>query len=425
MSARKRPIDPPEDGPRRVLRLIARLNVGGPAKHAAWLMRGLDPARFEQTLAAGPVPAGEDDMGPWLREQGVDYLIIPSLGRAVNPVADLRGLFHILGLLAKTRPHILATHTSKAGFLGRTALLLYRPYARLRGRPVPQAVHTFHGHTFHGYFGPLTGRLFLGLERFLARWATWRIVVISPRQLEEIHQTFGVGRREQFVLTPLGIDLAPFADPGPGRKAFRAELGAGENDILVGAVGRVAPVKNYGLFVEVAARLKQSRPELYARCRFLLIGGGPAEEMAALRERAQALGVAQRVVFMGSRPDPEAFSPGLDALLLTSVNEGTPVAILEGGACGLPVTATEVGGTPDLLGQAEETDPRGFTLRGRGITAPSGDAPALAAGLAHLLDHPDLAARLGGALREYVHARHDKARLVRDIAALYEQADRQ
>ncbi len=414
--------EPAATRPLRVLRLIARLNVGGPAKHVAWLMAGLDPARFQQTLAAGRVGPDEDDLGPWLEGQGICWVDMPRLGREISPVSDLVCLMQVLRLMTRTRPHIVATHTAKAGFLGRAALILYRPLARLRGWPLPKAVHTFHGHTFRGYFSPAKERFFLGLERFLARRATWRIVAISPRMRSEVCEEFKVGRPEQFALVPLGIDLAPFAEPGPGRAAFRAELGAGDGEVLVGAVGRVAPVKNYALLVETAAELRRSRPDLYQRCRFLLIGGGPARLLGELHALAAERGVAERMAFTGSRGDPERFFPGLDALLLTSVNEGTPVAILEGGACGLPVAATCVGGVPDLLGPEEGGLPGGVTLRRRGLTVASGDAPALAAALAALLEDPERAASLGAALRAYVHASHDKARLLADIAALYEQA---
>ncbi len=409
--------------PIRVLNLIARLNVGGPAKHVGWLMAGLDPARFEQRLLAGPVPEGEDDMGPWLQAQGVRYQLIPTLGREIRPGRDLAALRAVLAELKRFRPHLIATHTAKAGFLGRLALLLYRPQARLRGWPRCRCVHTFHGHVFHGYFGPAKTRLFLFLERMLAKRATWRIVAISPRMFEEIHGIYRVGRAGQFVTLPLGIDQAPFADPGPGRQRFRRELGAAGDELLIGAVGRVAPVKNYGLFLETAARLKHVRPGLYQRCRFVLIGGGAGEDLARLGERAAALGVGDKVVFTGNRSDPEAFFPGLDALMLTSLNEGTPMAILEAGACGLPVVATAVGGVPDLLGEVRE-ERAGFTLRSRGLTAPSGDAAGLAAGLAWLMEDPARAKRLGRALQEYVAREHGRERLVKDVAALYEQAVR-
>mgnify|MGYP002348577484 CR=1 FL=1 len=408
--------------PIRVLRLIARLNVGGPARHVASLMTGLDPDQFAQTLVAGRVQAGEDDLGPLLRAQGIEYQELAGLGRSLHPLRDLASLGAVFRLLMRLRPQIVDTHTAKAGTIGRAALILYRPLARLTGRPVPRAIHTFHGHTFHGYFSPLATRLFLAIERFLAKHATWRIVAISPRQFREICQAYGVGRPEQYAVLPLGIDLAPFADPAAGRAGFRRELGVGESEFLVGAVGRVAPVKNYGLFLETAARLKDRRPELYARARFALVGGGDPADLAALRDQAATLGVAERVVFCGNRSDPGRFMAGLDALVMTSLNEGTPMAILEAGACGAAVAATAVGGIPDLLGESKSTTPEGYDLRPRGLTAPSGDAGALAAALARLMDEPDLARRLGQSLKQMVWSGYDQARLIADTARLYRQA---
>jgi glycosyltransferase involved in cell wall biosynthesis len=413
----------PDHQPRRVLRLIARLNVGGPARHVAWLMQGLDPARHAQTLAAGRVQNGEDDLAPELAAQGLQWVDLPRLGRAISPWDDAASLKAVLGLLIRIKPHILATHASKAGLLGRVAALIYRPLARLRGWPRLKVVHTFHGHTFHSYFGPAKERLFLWVERFLAATATWRIVTISPRQYHEIVEVYRVGRPEQAVVVPLGIDLAPFAHPAEGRARFRAELGAGDGELLIGAVGRIAPVKNYPLFFQTAAALREQNPDLFGRCRFVLIGGGSRQEMAELEREISRLGLGERARLLGVRDDREAFFPGLDALLITSHNEGTPVSILEGGACGLPVAATEVGGVPDLLGQPVKSLGGGVKLRQRGLTVPPGDAPALARGLGRLLDQPGQAALLGAALKDYVWQNHGKQRLAADIARLYDQAD--
>ncbi len=408
--------------PRRVLRLIARLNVGGPARHVAWLMEELDPADYDQTLAAGRVQDGEDDLGPELAGGGLAWEDLPRLGRAISPRDDLASLGAVLKLLARTRPHVLATHASKAGLLGRVAALVYRPWARLRGWPRLRVVHTFHGHTFHSYFGPIKGRLFLGLERFLAATATWRIVTISPRQYAEIVEQYKVGRPEKAVVVPLGIDLAPFADPAPGRARFRAELQARPNELLIGAVGRIAPVKNFALFFETAAALRELDPALFARCRFLLIGGGSPAELAELQGEIERHGLGEHAALLGVRSDREAFFPGLDALMVTSNNEGTPVSILEGGACGLPVVSTEVGGVPDLLGETQEDWGQGVKLRPRGVTAPVGDARALARGLARVLAMPELAQARGAALKDHVEANHGKQRLAADIARLYGQA---
>jgi glycosyltransferase involved in cell wall biosynthesis len=407
--------------PIRVLNLIARLNVGGPAKHVGWLMAGLDPSLFEQRLIAGPVPANEDDMGPWLESQGVSFNILPRLGREINPAGDLAALKAILAELKKFQPHIIATHTAKAGFLGRLALMFYRPKAKAMGWPVPKCVHTFHGHVFHNYFSPAKTRLFLFLEHLLAKRATWRIVAISPRMFEEIHGQYGVGRADQFVVLPLGIDQTPFLNPEPGRRRFREELGIDQNDFLIGAVGRVAPVKNYGLFLETAAELRKSQPDLFERCSFVLIGGGSEKDMAELTRQAGSLGITHKITFLGNRTDPGDFFPGLDALMLTSLNEGTPMSILEAGACARPVVATAVGGVPDLLGPMREQSD-GFVLNRRGLSAASGDAVGLAAALAWLMKEPARQKALGGSLKAYVAAEHSRERLVADITALYEAA---
>lgn len=220
----------------------------------------------------------------------------------------------------------------------------------------------------------------------------------------------------------LGLELSPFEQPEAGRAAFREELQAVDDEFLVGAVGRVAAVKNYGLYARAAAELAESRPELMARARFLLIGGGLAPEMAALTEQAKALGLGERFLLLGNRADPEGFQPGIDALMLTSVNEGTPIAILEAGACAKPVIATAVGGVPDILGEVVERSSQGFELRQRGITAASGDAQGLAAALAWVMDHPEQAAALGQGLREHVRAEYARPRLLDDLSGLYQEA---
>ncbi|MCB2185650.1 MAG: glycosyltransferase [Deltaproteobacteria bacterium] len=408
-------------GSLRVLQLITRLNVGGPAKHVAWLMTGLPPERFTQKLVTGSLPPGEDDMGPWCREIGVEFTVLPELGRQVSPLDDLRALAGVFRLLWRFAPHVVATHTSKAGFLGRAALVLYRPLARLCGRPRPGAVHTFHGHTFHGYFSPLTSRVFLAAERILGRLATDRVVVISPEQLREIRDVYRVAPARRFALLPLGIDLAPFADPAPGREAFRRELGLPAGAWLVGAVGRISPIKNYGLFLTAAARARELSPDLASRLHVALIGGGPPEQVAALQSQARDLGLAPVLHLLGNRDDPARFFPGLDALALTSRNEGTPMAILEGGAVGLPVLATAVGGVPDLLGPEEGEAASGVTRRERGLTTAAGEAEALARGLVWLAEHPGAARDLGAALAAEVRRAYSRERLAADTAALYEK----
>ncbi|HEV2764281.1 MAG TPA: glycosyltransferase, partial [Pyrinomonadaceae bacterium] len=366
----------------RIVRIIARLNVGGPARHVAWLTAALARAGHETVLVAGTVPPGEEDMSYFAEGLGVAPLRLPEMSREISP-KDALTVWKLYRLFTRLRPDVVHTHTAKAGTVGRAAGFLYRwltPSA-LGGRPRPcRFVHTYHGHVFHSYYGPLKTRLFLAVERALARLCTDRIVVISPQQYKEIHQRFKVGRAEQFVVIPLGLDTDAFAGGLEGRAAARREFGADEGTLLVGLVGRLTEIKNHRLFLDSAARFKQTRAEAggetsetgLPRVRFVVVGDGHLR--GALEEYARALGLTgEDVLFAGTRHDPENFYPALDIVALTSLNEGTPLTLIEAMATGRAIVATAVGGVVDLLGPAraeanEEAsarageDARGYTL---------------------------------------------------------------
>ncbi|HEY9283717.1 MAG TPA: glycosyltransferase, partial [Pyrinomonadaceae bacterium] len=208
----------------KVVRIIARLNVGGPARHVVWLEEGLRRAGLESVLVTGVVPAGEDDMTYFAEARGVRPVVIPEMSREVSP-KDAVTVWKLYRLLRRERPDVVHTHTAKAGTVGRAAGLLYRwlTWGTLAGRPRPvRFVHTYHGHIFHSYYGRLKTRFFLAVEKLLARLATDRIVVISPAQFSEIHGQFGVGRRAQFRVIPLGLELSQFGAWAGRRGAARA-----------------------------------------------------------------------------------------------------------------------------------------------------------------------------------------------------------
>src|SRR6184192_1669273 len=377
----------------RVLRIIARLNVGGPARHVVWLTEALAQEGFETLLVTGSVPPGEDDMSGFAAAHGVTPHVIPSMSRELSP-RDVVTIWKLWRLMVRFRPDVVHTHTAKAGAAGRIAGLLYRVVSR--GRCV--FVHTFHGHVFHGYYSRWKTRMFLAIERFLARVNTDRIVVLSEQQLREIRDEFRIGRAEQFVVVPLGIELLRRAED---RHA----------EIVVGIVGRLTPIKNHDLFLRVAARLRDL-------ARFAIYGDGA--ERAQLERRAAALGLGDRVVFAGTRDVGEIYA-ALDILALTSRNEGTPLAIIEAMAAGRPVIATAVGGVVDLLGAVEQRM-EGFDLRERGVTAASDDDAGFAAGLGLLLHDAPLRARLAARGRAYVERTHAKERLVADIIRVYRES---
>jgi glycosyltransferase involved in cell wall biosynthesis len=400
----------------RVLRIISRLNVGGPAKHVLALHQGLTANGFESLLVTGTVAPGEADMAGDALALGVTPLVIPEMGRELA-LRDALIVWRLWRLMVAFHPDFVHTHTSKAGALGRVAGLLYRfgTPGTLVGRPRRCLfVHTYHGHIFHSYFGALRTRLFLGIDRILARVNTDRIVVLGPQQLREILDRFGVGRSSQFAIVPLGIDFAPLAADAAMRERVRSALGFDRAEPIVGIVARLTAIKNHELFLRVAAR--SGGP-----ARFVVYGDGPDRQR--LERRATELGLGRRVVFAGLWK-PEEIYASLDVAALTSRNEGTPLSLIEAMATGKPVISTAVGGVVDLLGQPEErvvTDAGSFEIRERGIAVAPDDEAGFAAGLTRLLADEPLRLRLAGRARAYVERSHTESRLVADIMRLYRE----
>ncbi|HEY8461043.1 MAG TPA: glycosyltransferase family 4 protein [Blastocatellia bacterium] len=393
----------------RVVRIIDRLNVGGPAKHVTWLTAGLDPERFETTLITGVVPEGEGDMGYFARAAGVEPLLIKEMSRELSP-GDVVAAFKILRALFRLKPHIVHTHKAKAGAVGRVAAAVYKwltPSAlRLRPRRLG-VIHTYHGHIFHSYYGAAKTRLFVAIERALARFCADRIIAISERQRDEISRAFKVGRDEQFTVIPLGID---FSEIDSRRGRLRKEIGAGAGDVLVGVVGRLCEVKNHAMLIESAAKLKS------AAAFFVIVGDGHLR--ADLEAKAQAAGLNGRVAFTGFRSDAASLYADFDVAALTSLNEGTPLTLIEAMACGCALAATEVGGVADLMGRRRESLD-GFTVWDHGVTAPSRDAEAFASGLKYLIERPELRRQMGERGRAFVLSKLSKERLISDIENLY------
>ncbi|HEV2717558.1 MAG TPA: glycosyltransferase [Terriglobales bacterium] len=400
----------------KVLRIIARLNVGGPARHVVWLTEGLSKHGYETLLVTGVVPPGEDDMGYLAAEAGISPIVIAEMSRELSP-KDLLTTWKVFRLMRRECPDIVHTHTAKAGAVGRAAGLMYRwftPGANCR------FVHTYHGHIFHGYYGPLKTRLFLTIEKLLARLVTDRIVVVSEQQAREINDTFRVGRREQFRVIPLGIELDQFANWRARRQFLRKELGANDAEILVGIVGRLTEIKNHQMFLEVAAKYKTIASDKSRRVRFVIVGDGSLR--SDLEKSAKSLGLSDDVVFLGNRNDPEKFYPGLDIVALTSLNEGTPLTLIEAMANTRAVIATAVGGVVDLLGKpAIDQESEVYVICERGISIKSGDSSGFARGLNYLVENAELRDQLGHNGLDFVGRNYAKERLLQDIAALYRE----
>lgn len=408
----------------KIVRVIARLNVGGPAKHVVWLTSGLRGTDCESLLVAGTVPDGEEDMSYFAAEHSVEPFLIAEMSREVS-LKDALTIWKLYRLFCRERPDIVHTHTAKAGTVGRVAGFIYRWFtlSTLIGRPRQCLfVHTYHGHIFHSYYGPLKTRLFLLIEKTLARLITNRIIVVSEQQRAEIQERFGVGQPNQFVVIPLGLDLGRFGEWQNRRQTFRNELGIKDEELLVGIVGRLTEIKNHELFLRAVASLKQrlASKKFGSRIRFVVIGDGNLRNK--LETQARSLGLVEDVIFAGNRRDPENFYAALDIVSLTSFNEGTPLTLIEAMANARPVVATAVGGVVDLLGEVVDKDQVDrYRVCQRGISVPSGDADAFAAGLLRLIEDTNLRKDLGERGLSYVTGNHSKERLLNDMRALYDE----
>jgi len=378
----------------RVLRIIGRLNIGGPAIHVVNLTAGLDPARFEQLLVVGSENHAEGSMLDFALSHGVQPTVIPEIVTAFNLAPrDAKALIKLFTLMRLERPHIVHTHTAKAGFLGRLA-------ARLAG--VPVIVHTFHGHVLHGYYRPVKNALLRRVEQSLV-WFTDRLVTVSEQVKNELIG-YGIAKAEKITVVPLGFDLEPFLDSHTQQGEFRREMRLSDEIKLVGIVGRIFPIKNHALFLAAAAQIAALEPT----ARFVIVGDGVLRP--ALEQQARRLGIADRVLFTGWRRDLPRIYADLDLLLVSSDNEGTPVSAIEAMAAGCPVVATRVGGLPDLI-EDHKT----------GRLVPPRTPEALTNAVLALLHGSQMARELGKNGRDSVRHRFTVQRLLSDMDDLYTQ----
>src|SRR6185503_16768246 len=257
----------------KIVRVIARLNVGGPAKHVVWLSK-LPRPEYESLLVAGTVPPGEDDMGYFATEQGITPFFVAEMSREIS-LKDALTVWKLYRLFLREQPDIVHTHTAKAGTVGRIAGFAYRwlTLNALLGRPRPcRFVHTYHGHIFHSYYGPLKTRAFLAIEKALAKLITDRIVVLSQQQRREINEQFAVGNAQQFSIIPLGLDLSVFENWQERGQQFRDEMGFDAQDVVVGIVGRLTEIKNHDFFLRAAALFKNEFRNDGPKVRFVIVG---------------------------------------------------------------------------------------------------------------------------------------------------------
>ena len=374
--------------------------------------------------------------------EGVEPVIISRLGRRLLPSSDLRAFFRILRLMFHWRPHIVHSHTAKAGAVGRAAAIVYNGVQSLkfkvqswvssfsRGRfnntqasiinDRCKVVHTFHGHVLEGYFSSFKSRLFRLIEKILAKF-TDVIVVVSEDQGKELFEKYGIGKTKQYRVIPLGLNLNPFTQATKKRGGPKSDLGlSGNGESLVAIVGRLTAIKNHHLFLESISALIKDNSD--TRARFLIVGDG--ELRKDLEGMAKDLGLVERVIFTGWLRDLASLYANLNVLAVTSNNEGTPVAVIEAMAAGVPVIATDVGGVRELISdfgfRISDLSEGEFEICERGLLVKKGDVKGFAKGLKYLLEHPKECREMGKRGREYALEKHTMERLVSDMDKLYQ-----
>lgn len=333
-------------------------------------------------------------MADLAEREGARTTFLPSLVQPVSPARDLIALRALSRLIGEFRPHIVHTHTAKAGFAGRAA-------AQLR-RHRPVIVHTFHGHVLEGYFGRSKTLTFRSLERLLAR-RTDALIGVSEQTVSDLVR-LRVAPASRFRAIPLGLDLQPYleADAASGEQ-LRLELGIGREEVMLTFVGRIVPIKRVDLLLSAFARASRVTPGL----RLLLVGDG--ETRTRLELLAGELGVGDRVSFLGYRRDLARIAAAADIAAISSENEGTPVSLIEAAAAGVPGVATDVGGVRSIV---DETT---------GRLVARGDVQGLSQAIATLASDRELRRRLGARARERARGSFAIERLIEDIDGLYQQ----
>ncbi len=370
------------------MNIVARLNIGGPAVAVTMLAQKFRERGYESDLVCGTIEPGEGDMTYYAVERGVEPIIIPELGRSLSPVRDIKTLWKVYQLIRERQPDVVHTHAAKAGFVGRVA-------AWMAG--VPVIVHTFHGHVFRGYFSPSRTRIFIWLERLTARLSD-TIITLSDGLRRELAEEYHITRKGRITVLPLGLDLEPFIQTPRHQGQFRAAWNISPDAPLVGIIGRLTPIKNHTLFLKAAQRLRQQFPA----ARFVIVGDG--ESRRDIEAKVDELGLRPAVILTGWQKDMAPIYSDLDVLVVTSINEGTPVVVIEALANCCPVVSTEVGGLPDLLDHGK-----------LGRLTPSDDVEAMSQAISQTLKSPPD----GESAQRLMIDRYGIDRLMQDLDGLY------
>ena len=377
----------------KIVRIITRLNIGGPAIHTILLTEGIDKNTFETQLVAGKPDLSEGDMSELAARSGVRVEYIQELGREIS-FKDLPAFLKILKLLIKIKPDILHTHTAKAGTLGRIAGLL---------AGVPVKIHTFHGHVFDGYFNPVKTKLFILIEKLLGIF-TDKVIVVSESIRNEIVGKLKIVPDSKCAVIKLGFNLEKFLNNNGLKGALRKEFNISPDTLLVGIIGRLVPIKNHKMFLSVARKVIDSNPGI--KLKFLIIGDGELRKY--LEGEAARMGMTDDVIFTGWIRDIAKVYADLDIVALTSLNEGTPVSLIEAMVSARPVISTSVGGVADIIIDGKN-----------GLLVNSNDTDSFANKVSYLIKNENKRRELGLAGREFAGNTFHRDRLIKETESLY------
>ena len=387
----------------RVLRILNRLIIGGPSKNAVYLSRYMQPD-FDTLLVIGGKEDHEQDADFLATANNIEPRCIPEMKRPISPRDDWAAYNKLKKLIKEFKPDIVHTHAAKSGALGRLA-------AKHAG--VPVIVHTFHGHVFHSYFNRLKTDFFIRTERYLAGLSD-AIVAISDVQKKELSSEFKIAKEDKFHVIPLGLDLDNFTiDQAVKRNKFRKEFGLDDDMVAIGIIGRLVPVKNHSLFIKA---LKRVLNNTNGKVKAFIIGDG--ESRTGIEQLASNLEIkfsqhtdkehSHPVVFTSWRTDVDTICAGLDIIALTSLNEGTPVSLIEAQAAGKPIVSTRVGGIADVVLEDQTA-----------LLSDINDEKLFAENLLRLVNDVSLRHKFSDAGRDFVISKFSYHRLVNDMSNLY------
>ncbi|MGB1315228.1 MAG: glycosyltransferase [Chitinophagales bacterium] len=385
----------------KVLRIINRLNLGGPTYNAAYLSKYMAP-EFETLLVAGMKDESEASSEFITEKLGLKPIYIKDMHRSLNPIKDRKAYKELVKIIRDFKPDIVHTHAAKSGALGRLAAI---------NEGVPIIVHTFHGHVFHSYFNPLKTKIFLNIERYLSKKSS-KTIAISNKQFEELCNDFEIDKPEKFEIVPLGFDLKRFySDKEEKRLNFREKYKLGEEDIAIGIIGRLVPVKNHSFFLQAFKLLKEKTNK---NVKAIIIGDGELKEEIFAEAAALNLNINNTnsettdIIFTSWIKDIDAALPGLDIVALTSLNEGTPVSLIEAQAAGVPIVSTKVGGIEDVVNENETA-----------FLSEKDDVDTFTNHLLSLVESKEKKISFGEKGLNVVSEKFDYMRLVKDMKKLY------